>query len=399
VRLSGSIAVPLAVAAAVVLAACGSSGGDGSEGTAPAPRVAGGQGDGTQPESAEELGFPAFATSNTTRIGGSDSAAVAAGAALATFPSAGPSPQPAAVTIVPEDRWQAGIAAAALVAEPIQAPILIGSQDGLPSITEDALEALDPRGGPTTGGAAAFAIGDMRGTSELDLRPIAAGPPAREAAAIAGLRAELARHGPEHIVIAASEAPAFAMPAAAWAARSGDPVLFARRHALPEATASALERYPEAPVYLLGPPQVISDAVLREISRISGQVRRVGAKDPVANAIQFARYVDGSFGWDINDPGHGFVVARSDRPLDAAAAAPLSGSGTWGPLLLTDSTDSLPDALRGYMLDVKPGYEEDPTRALYNHVWVIGDQEAIDVNQQAALDQLAELTRIGGEAP
>jgi hypothetical protein len=51
------------------------------------------------------------------------------------------------------------------------------------------------------------------------------------------------------------------------------------------------------------------------------------------------------------------------------------------------------------MLDVKPGYEEDPTRALYNHVWVIGDQEAIDVSQQAALDQLAELTRIGGEAP
>jgi hypothetical protein len=115
------------------------------------------------------------------------------------------------------------------------------------------------------------------------------------------------------------------------------------------------------------------------------------------NAIDFARYLDGDFGWNINDPGHGFVVARSDRPLNAAAAAPLSAGATWGPLLLTDSGGRLPGALREYMLDVKPGYEEDPTRALYNHVWVIGDTEAIGVAQQAALDQLAELARIGAE--
>ena len=105
-----------------------------------------------------------------------------------------------------------------------------------------------------------------------------------------------------------------------------------------------------------------------------------------------------SFGWNINDPGHGFVVARADSPLDAAAAAPLSASGTWGPLLLTDSADTLPGALRGYLLDVKPGYTTDPTRAFYNHVWVIGDQEAIDVNQQAEIDNLAELAKIG-DAP
>jgi hypothetical protein len=29
-------------------------------------------------------------------------------------------------------------------------------------------------------------------------------------------------------------------------------------------------------------------------------------------------------------------------------------------------------------------------------VWVIGDQEAIDVNQQAEIDNLAELAKIGG---
>ena len=67
-----------------------------------------------------------------------------------------------------------------------------------------------------------------------------------------------------------------------------------------------------------------------------------------------------------------------------------------GPLLLTDSAATLPKALREYFLDVKPGYTTNPTRAFYNHVWVIGDQEAIDVNQQAEVNELAELAKIGG---
>ena len=117
----------------------------------------------------------------------------------------------------------------------------------------------------------------------------------------------------------------------------------------------------------------------------------------MTSAIALARYRDGGFGWDVNDPGHGFVVARSDEPLDAAAAAPLSAAGTWGPLLLTDDAATLPPALRGYLLDVKPGYTNDPTRAFYNHVWVIGDQEAISVSEQAEIDQLAALAKIGGK--
>ena len=148
---------------------------------------------------------------------------------------------------------------------------------------------------------------------------------------------------------------------------------------------------------MLGPSSAISSDVVRQIGRVSDRVRRVSGEDPVSNAIALARYTDGGFGWNVNDPGHGFVVANADDPLDAAAAAPLSASGTWGPLLLTDSADTLPAALRGYLLDVKPGYTTDPTRAFYNHVWVIGDQEAINVNEQAEIDELAELAKIGGE--
>ncbi len=188
------------------------------------------------------------------------------------------------------------------------------------------------------------------------------------------------------------------MPAAAWAARSGDPVLFAERDDLPAATATALREYAGVPVYVLGPAAAISDKVLAGIRKIAGQAKRVGGDGPVANALALARYDGGGgFGWNVNDPGHGFVLARAESPLAAAAAAALSGSGTWGPLLLSDSATKLPAELRSYFLDVKPGYTNNPTRAFYNHVWVIGDQEAIDVNQQAEVNELAELAKIGGE--
>jgi hypothetical protein len=255
---------------------------------------------------------------------------------------------------------------------------------------------MSPQGSPATGGASVFAVGDDAAAPEgFKATRVTGADPATIAAGVAKLRRKLTKKPPRHIVITTLDDPAYAMPAAAWAARSGDPVLFTEAGRLPGPTAAFLKKNENVPVYVLGSPEAVSDEVIRQISRVSSEVFRVGGDDPVTNAIEFARFVDGTFGWNINDPGHGFVVARSDRPMDAGAAAPISASGTWGPLLLTESADSLPGALRGYLLDLKPGYQDDPTRALYNHVWVIGDEEAIDVNQQAALDDLAELARIG----
>jgi hypothetical protein len=348
-------------------------------------------------EAAEELGYPSFATNNTTRVGGSDPASTAAGVALAVFPSATVAQRPAAVTIVDEDEWRGAIAASVLVAAPVGAPLLISSGGDLPDPTSQALEALDPQGSKGTGGAQAFAIGDAPAPDGLKVTRVKGGDPAALAAAIATLRDKLISGPPQSIVLAPDDEPGFAMPAAAWAARSGDPVLFSAAKKLPAATLQALKRHPKVPVYVLGPSSAISSDVVREAAKAVRKVRRVSGEEPVENAIALARYSGGGFGWNINDPGHGFVVARSDSPLDAAVSAPLSASGTWGPLLLTGDADTLPKALREYLLDVKPGYTTDPTRAFYNHVWVIGDQEAIDVNQQAEIDQLAELAKIGGE--
>jgi len=382
----------------IVAANLGGRGGDGGGSEAPAPVSEAPSTPAETPASQapEELGYPAFATANTTRVGGSDPASTAAAVALATYPSTKSSQQPAAVTLVDAGDWRDAIAASVLMAAPLGAPVLISEAGGVPEATAQALDALDPEGDKRTKGVQAFAIGAASAPSGLDVKQVGGGGTAG-AAAISELRDELLGGAPQHFVIAPAAEPAFAMPAAAWAARSGDPVLFAGEDKLPTATAKALARHPKTPVYVLGPSSAISSDVVREIGKIVARVRRVSGEDPVANAIAFARYADGDFGWNINDPGHGFVVANSAEPLAAAAASPLSASGTWGPLLLTDSADTLPAALRGYLLDAKPGYTTDPTRAFYNHVWVIGDQEAISMSEQAEIDELAALAKVGGE--
>ncbi|MFN8216286.1 MAG: cell wall-binding repeat-containing protein [Solirubrobacterales bacterium] len=383
---------------AFILAAVlgGTGGGSAPEGTGttsaapPAEPAADGGAQG-----AEALGFPGFATNNTTRVGGADAPAVAAAAALAAFPSRTAAQRPAAVALVGEEDWAGAVAAAVLMAEPVRAPLLISGRE-LPEVTAEALEALAPAG--FEGGAQAFRIGGVAVPDELRTAALGSRDAATEAAEIAKLRRRLAGSRPRHIVVAPASAPELAVPAAAWAARSGDPVLFAERDDLPAATATALRENAGVPVYVLGPAAAISGKVLAGIRKIAGTAKRVAGDDPVANAVAFARFDGGAgFGWNVNDPGHGFVLARAEAPLAAAAAAALSGSGTWGPLLLTDSAAKLPAEVRSYFLDVKPGYTNNPTRAFYNHVWVIGDQEAIDVNQQAEVNELAELARIGGE--
>jgi len=384
--LAGLVAVAIVFIVAAVIGGTGGGKNDAeSDSATPTPQLTESTG----------LGFPLVATGNTTRVGGADPASNAAAVALATFPSTTAAQRPAAVTLVGEEDWAAAIAAAVLMAPPVRAPILFSASGDMPEASAEAMATLAPEGSGATDGAATFVVGGVAGgtgkVTDVPSRGAAAA-----AAAIAELRDRLDSGPPKHIVIAPEDAPEFAMPAAAWAARSGDPVLFAAGDDLPAPTADYLEKHTELPIYVLGPPSALSAEIVREADAIGGEVARVAGEDPVANAIAFARYSDDGFGWNINDPGHGFVLARDDSPLEAAAAVPLSASGTWGPLLLTDSADTLPSELRDYFLDVKPGYTDNPTRAFYNHVWVIGDQEAIDLNQQAEVNELAELAKIGG---
>jgi Cell wall binding domain 2 (CWB2) len=392
-RLATSLAV-LALAGAgvgVYLALSSDSGEPRTINAPPAPQVV--VKEAPAPEEPTDLGFPAFATKNTTRVAGADPVADAAGVALAVYPSTGDVSGPDAVTLVDVGDWQGGIAAASLMAAPVGAPILLTDGGELPSLTASAIRSLAPAGSSETGGRQAFVIGAAARPAGFDAQTVKGDDPATLAAEIDRLRTRLEGE-PDDVLVTSSQDPALAMPAAAWAARSGDPVLFSDPDSLPKATAEALHAHERSGVYVLGPESAISKEAFKQIERISPGAQRLGTSNPVSNAVEFARYASGTFGWNINDPGHGFVIANADRPLDAAAAVPLSASGTWGPLLVTDEAAALPGPLEAYLLDVKPGFESDPTRAVYNHVWLIGDTSAVSVDFQARVDQLAEVAPV-----
>jgi len=335
--------------------------------------------------------FPQQATRNTTRVGGADPVADAAGVALATYPTQGGVGATAAVTIAPADNWQQALAAAPLVATPIGTPILLSNQGEVPQETTDALTALSPKGLEKAAGTQAYVIGDVAVPDGLKVSPVAGSDPADIADAIDGEREKLTgEKDPGHILVVSSTDSSLAMPAAAWAARSGDPILFADGDQVAKGTMNVVRRHPDTPVFVLGPESAISDKALKKLD-----ATRVGAEDPVDNAIEFARFTDGDFGWNINDPGHGFAIANIDRPLDAVASAPLAATGgSPGPLLLTDTAASVPPALESFLSDTQPGFEDDPTRAVFNHVWIIGDSEAISIPFQAQVDQLTKLAPV-----
>jgi hypothetical protein len=146
---------------------------------------------------------------------------------------------------------------------------------------------------------------------------------------------------------------------------------------------------------------VISKAVLDRLKKqkLARAVSRIEGPNPVENAIAFARYEKGDFGWGVIVPGYNFTVATSTRPGDAAAAAALATRGVFAPLLLSDTPQRLPAKLEEYFLSVQPGYEEDPSQAVYNRVWILGDDDAISIHQQAHLDRLTELIPVQANAP
>lgn len=347
---------------------------------------------------AARLGFPTFATKNTTRVGGANPVENAAAVALARFPSSGDSPNPVAVAIVPAESWPVALAAAVLAGPPLSAPILMAESDGIGEVTTGALDALSPTGQAPAAGSQVITVGAVPTPAGYETRAIEGETAAEIAAEIARVRREVTGEEPNAFVVISDTDPGFAMPAAAWAARSGDPILISGVDTIPPATQAMLRENPGVPVYLLGPETVLSPRVERQLGAGRRPVTRIQGSDPVSNAVEFARFGDGTFGWNITDPGHGLVVTSDSEPLNAAAAAPLSGAGTWGPLLLTNDHSVVPGALRSYLLDIKPGYRDDPTRAVYNHIWLIGDQEMIGVGQQGTLDQLAELEQIQDEA-
>ena len=386
------------VCAALVLAALLGGCSLGDEETPP-PQI-GVQADDEQ--AAEKLGFSSSATRNTVRVGGSDAAADAAGVAGALYPATGDSDRPTAVALVDQEDWISGIAAAVLTGPPIGAPILLSDGDELPAVTEDVLERLDPKGSDLSQDAQVIRVGpDVARPSGYKTAVIKGDTPFARAAAIDRFFSAARGRPSNDVVLFSADKSEWAMPAAAWAARSGDSALPVRKTTIPPPILKALEERERPNVFVLGPESAISEQVVEQLEKrkLARSVERIEGDTAVENAIAFARYEKGDFGWGVVVPGYNFSVANTDRPLDAAAAAALATRGVFAPLLLTDRADPLPKPLEDYLLSVQPGYEDDPGQAVYNRIWILGDDDAVSVEMQAQLDAITELVPVQGNAP
>jgi hypothetical protein len=339
------------LAAAALAAGCGGSDDD-DDRPAPGP-VVGAKGE--EPEAAADLGFPAFATKNTTRVGGADSIANAAGVARAVWPGSDRATRPKAVTLVDKDDWRAGVAAAALIAQPVSSPVLLSDGDELPPASREALEALAPTGSKEAGDAQVIRIGDVAEPKGLKATDVAGTTAPETAARIDALLSAARGRTSDRVVIAATERPEFATPAAGWAAKSGDPcssptATGSRPHARGARTPPAAED--------LRPRQraTVSEKVEREL-RSLGTVERIeGGTSAVENAIAFSRYVDGRSAGASSIPATAWCSptrsvrwTRSPPPRCRRAApmarccctrAPRSSTGRWRATCSTSSPAS-----------------------------------------------------------
>jgi hypothetical protein len=425
-------APPLRLLAALVLcggalSACGKgahTGGAAGSGTAglPAP---------------EARGVAGISTKNTTRLGGADPADDAAAVARAVYPGLTPATRPQAVVIVDRSDWPAALAASSLASAPLAAPLLYADGNTLPEVSEQALRAMRPIGSATLNGVQAITVGTSvgvpsgykstaiagstaasageSGTSSTGSSASAGGATAPgatgegDAAAGAGVSVlhllQAARgHSPHEVIVVAVDTPrALQMPAAGLAAESGAPILFVTRSGVPSATSDELKALNRPSIYVVAPDTLHATAYaalsrLGTVVHVSGEAgpgetARHASEDPVENAISVSRFSRGTFGWGIHEAGHGLVFANVARALDAPAAAPLSAHGDYGPLLLLEHSASVPAPLTHYLSNIEPGYTAaiPPVREVYNHGWLIGDEDAISALAQAEIDTVLEI--------
>jgi len=351
------------------------------------------------------------ATKNTTRLAGRDPASTAAAVALAVYPGLTPATRPAAVVLVNERDWPASLVASALASAPLGAPLLYADGDSLPADSARALRAMRPIGAASLQGAQVIRIATAAPVPDgyrAQTVPRVGGASPEGTAELAGavqrLLATAANGNPGEVIALATNAPqALQMPATALAAESGAPILTLTTTGVPASTARILEGLRRPAIYVVG-AGALSSRALTELARY-GRVKSVAGGagggsshagenlNPVQNAISVSRFADGAFGWGIHEAGHGLVFANMADPLYAPAAAPLSSHGDYGPLLLLESSASLPPPLAEYLSDIEPGYTNAirPVREVYNHGWLLGDERSISAVAQAEVDALLEI--------
>lgn len=239
------------------------------------------------------------------------------------------------------------------------------------------------------GGTAADVQRAIARAVELDTAAAASPPmpaaPAPGAAALAQWQQAIVAQirpaaQPTHVVALAADgtdAPAWALPGAYWAAYAGAPVVFVGRDSLSSAAADAVRRA-RVPVYVLAPASLVSDRVLAALARIAPTVR-VAGHDLAAHAVAVAEYRDEKtgVGWGRD---HGartgyfdFVISAPSEANQAIAALPLAREDA-ATFLFSGDDGGLPAATDRYVWSQQADWFVTPAETPYREFWVVGDR-------------------------
>lgn len=342
-------------------------------------------------------------TKNVTRIPTDDPIEASIYISQTIWPSTHKENQPGTVILAPLDSWQISLAGADLIHHPNNGPILFTNKESISSNVLNEIKRLNPIG--NSNGTQVMIMGEVSDSvkgqlSDYKMEQIKGENPAAFAKNIDEAYAKVSGGYPDSVIIASSEEKNkhYSIPAVNWIAHMPEPLLYVSDSGIPKETQDALkERNNKANIYILGPESVISKEMEDQLKDY-GNVKRIGAKDPVSTSIEFAKFKDKDtkFGWGLTEPGHGVSFVSTETPEVAIAAAPFSHMGKHAPVIWLNK-GGLQKETYDFLASIKPTFKDDPTTGPYNHSFLVGTAKQIPYKTQGIIDDKLEIVQENGE--
>ncbi len=295
---------------------------------------------------------------------------------------------PNAIILVIEENWQDAFAATALIHHPRNAPILYTPKAYLDPLTVDQIFKLNPVG---VDGIKVFIVGEVPYFIEEQLNILGLGTKRISGNNFYETAARVAEYleYPQNIMIISGEDYREGLSTCAYAAHSGDVVLFSDRNQLPWFTRTVIQITENPNVFIVGSTNTISEKVEQEIRNLNVKfVDRISGTSPYEVAVNFAKYQspDNQFGWGRNyRDGHAFTFTSINSPLDNPSSATFGHLGKHTPILPVEPY-KLPDIIKHYIESVKPIPLQVP-RPPFMHGWIIGCDNIISYDTQIEIEK------------